>query len=85
MPCTAIFKVEVHLVAPTRFELIRQPLAEVVQWLLFFGGMHRTTDKPSRNELIRKRHTAGEHLSDLAREFGISPQRVYQIVRFKSK
>jgi Mor family transcriptional regulator len=42
-------------------------------------------DTQTRNEEIRKRHAAGERLSDLARVFGISPQRVYQIVNFKSK
>lgn len=37
----------------------------------------------SRNELIRLRFTAGESLSELARAFGISPQRAHQIVNFK--
>ena len=37
--------------------------------------------KPERNAQIIARHTAGEGLSDLAREFGISPQRVDQIVK----
>lgn len=39
----------------------------------------------SRNELIRKRYTLGAGLSDLAREYDISPQRVYQIVNFRQK
>lgn len=42
-------------------------------------------DTKTRDEIIRKRHAVGERLSDLAREFGISPQRVYQIVNIKSK
>lgn len=33
-----------------------------------------------RNWLIRQRFEAGEGLSDLARHYGISPQRVYQII-----
>ena len=37
--------------------------------------------KEERNRLIRTRHAAGEGLSDLAREYEISPQRVWQIVR----
>lgn len=37
--------------------------------------------KQQRDVLIRARHTAGEALSDLAREFGISPQRAWQIVK----
>jgi Mor family transcriptional regulator len=39
----------------------------------------------SRNELIRLRYAAGETISELARAFGISPQRVYQIVNFKAR
>jgi hypothetical protein len=39
----------------------------------------------SRNELIRLRYAAGETISELARAFGISSQRVYQIVHFKGK
>jgi Mor family transcriptional regulator len=35
---------------------------------------------PSRREQIQQRHKDGESLSDLAREYGISPQRVWQIV-----
>jgi transposase-like protein len=42
-------------------------------------------DTRSRDELIRKRHAAGERISDLAREFGITPQRVHQIVNDKQK
>ncbi len=38
-----------------------------------------------RNELIRQRYALGEGLSDLAREYGISPQRVYQIVHLRRK
>ncbi len=41
--------------------------------------------KSSRDELIRKRHAKGESLSELARAYGISPQRVYQIVHHKQK
>ncbi|HYO88454.1 MAG TPA: helix-turn-helix domain-containing protein [Candidatus Limnocylindrales bacterium] len=33
-----------------------------------------------RNLLIQIRHAAGDRLSDIAREYGISPQRVWQIV-----
>jgi hypothetical protein len=47
-------------------------------WLLEHVGLK--TER-SRNEIIRLRHAAGEKLSDLAREYGLSPQRVHQIVR----
>ena len=41
--------------------------------------------KSERNAQIRARYANGEALSDLAREFGLSPQRVYQIVHRKRK
>ena len=37
--------------------------------------------KEERNRVICTRHAAGEGLSDLAREYEISPQRVWQIVQ----
>jgi Mor transcription activator family protein len=39
----------------------------------------RTTTR-QRDEQIRQRHMNGETLSDLAREYGISPQRIFQII-----
>ena len=44
-----------------------------------------TPRQTNRNQQIRERHSAGETISDLAREFGISPQRVSQIVRGRRK
>ena len=41
--------------------------------------------KSARNTEIRTRFAAGEGLSDLAREYGLTPQRVYQIVHGKRK
>jgi len=38
-----------------------------------------------RNQALRRRHAEGETLSDLAREFRISPQRVHQIVRGRKR
>jgi len=72
-------------IAPTRFGLIRQPLEEIIQWLLVFGELRDKPNQHNRNTEIRRRHGSGEPLSHLAREFGISPQRVHQIVNFKSK
>jgi transposase-like protein len=71
-------------VTPTGLELLRRSLREVVAWLLEVGGFRRTAQR-SRNELIRLRYAAGETISELARAFGISPQRVYQIVNFKAR
>jgi hypothetical protein len=70
---------------PTGLELLRRSLQEIVEWLLIFGHLRRTTEQLSRNELLRLRFAAGEALSELARAFGISPQRAYQIVHFKRK
>ena len=71
-------------IAPTGLEVIRLPLVETVEWLLTASGLKHALQL-SRNELIRKRYTLGEGLSDLAREYSISPQRVYQIVNFRRK
>jgi hypothetical protein len=68
---------------PNGLELLRRSLPEVVEWLLIFGGLRRTVEQFSRNDLLRLRFAAGEALSELARAFGISPQRAYQIVYFK--
>jgi hypothetical protein len=54
-----------------------ESLKRMSVWLLEHVGLK--TER-SRNELIRLRHAAGEKLSDLAREYGLSPQRVHQIV-----
>ena len=42
---------------------------------------HIDRAKRARNELIRQRVAAGEHLTDVAIDFGITKQRVGQIVR----
>ena len=44
-----------------------------------------TAHQADRNTAIRTRHLTGETISDLAREYGISPQRISQIVRDKRK
>jgi hypothetical protein len=46
-------------------------------------GLRRNKEDYSRNQLIRIRHSDGEGLSELALAFGISAQRVHQIVQFK--
>ncbi|MCC7450750.1 MAG: helix-turn-helix domain-containing protein, partial [Anaerolineae bacterium] len=38
-----------------------------------------------RNQVIRERYVAGESLSQLARAFGISFQRVQQIIKHRRK
>jgi hypothetical protein len=69
----------------TGLERLRRSLHEIVEWLLIFGHLWRTTEQLSRNELLRLRFAAGEALSELARGFSIAPQRAYQIVHFKRK
>jgi Mor family transcriptional regulator len=34
-----------------------------------------------RDQRIRARHAEGESLSELARVYGVSPQRIYQIIQ----
>ncbi len=60
-------------------------LSDAVQGILSLLYSEFRLDTQARNQQIRERYTAGERLSDLARKFGISPQRVYQIVHFKNK
>ena len=57
-------------------------------WRLYMGRIIRSTPitdktaiKSRRNDRIRARHEAGEGLSELARIYGISKQRVWQILR----
>jgi DNA-directed RNA polymerase sigma subunit (sigma70/sigma32) len=59
-------------------------LAEIIEWLLTTSGLKYAV-QVTRDEIIRLRYAGGETLSALAREFGISPQRVHQIVNFKMK
>jgi Mor family transcriptional regulator len=44
-----------------------------------------TPTKQERNAEIRQRHAEGELVSDLAKEFGISVQRIHQILKGKRK
>lgn len=66
---------------PTGYEPVGLSLPSVIQWLLDYIGITQENLPDNRNARIRERFALGEALSDLAREFGISPQRVYQIVR----
>jgi len=51
---------------------------------MLYGGFD-SLPKIDRNAHIRERYASGEGLSDLAKEFEISPQRVYQIVQGLSR
>jgi hypothetical protein len=68
---------------PVRAMFVPSALNDAVQDILAILYSEFRLDTKTRDEIIRKRHAAGERLSDLAHEFGISPQRIYQIVRFK--
>ncbi|MBN1285618.1 MAG: LysM peptidoglycan-binding domain-containing protein [Anaerolineae bacterium] len=46
---------------------------------------NKSPKKSARNEEICARHAAGETLSDLAKAYGISVQRVWQIVHGNRK
>jgi hypothetical protein len=52
---------------------------------LLYGVPDSPVDIKTRNEIIRQRFAAGEGLSDLGREFGLTPQRIHQIVHHKRK
>ncbi|MDK3160759.1 helix-turn-helix domain-containing protein [Kamptonema cortianum] len=74
-----------RLLAPTGLGDTRFSLTALAQWLLKHCGIMRQNIPYNRNERIRQRYATGEALSDLAREYGISPQRVYQIVRNRNR
>lgn len=60
------------------------PKAVQILLNLFYGEVEevgRPDTLVARNRAIRTRYAQGETLTALARAFGISPQRVYQIVR----
>ena len=69
--------------SPVGTTFVPSALRNAVQGILarLYSDFHLNTK--SRDELIRKRRSEGEGLSVLARAFGISPQRVYQIVHYK--
>jgi Mor family transcriptional regulator len=49
--------------------------------VLKYAGVFADVVRPlSRRAQIRQRYEKGDRLSELAREYGISPQRVWQIV-----
>jgi Mor family transcriptional regulator len=61
----------------------RFSLQQFVKQFLVAIGLRRDGTPLPRNKLIQMRYDAGEGLSDLARAFGLSPQRVYQVVHCK--
>lgn len=71
--------------SPVGAMFVPSALSDAVQGILSLLYSEFRLDTQARNQQIRERYTAGERLSDLARKFGISPQRVYQIVHFKNK
>jgi len=70
---------------PVGVKFVPSALNDAVQGVLtlLYGDFRFTTK--TRDEIIRQRHAKGESLSILAREYGISPQRVFQIVNSKPK
>lgn len=84
MPCTASSKAEGTNVALTGLDILRRSLAEATHFLFVVTEFWRE-NQLSRNELLRLRFASGESVSELARTFGISPQRAYQIAHFKRK
>ena len=68
-------------VTPAGYEHRGFLLSELARTVLKRAGVFVDVLRPpSRPEQIRQRYASGERLSDLAREYGISPQRVWQIV-----
>jgi hypothetical protein len=83
-------------VTPTGFDITRVPsmntaIRRVLD--LLYHGIPRPTQpvlpeyhsKVERNQQIRARYAAGESIADLAREYKISDQRVFQILHPEQK
>jgi Mor family transcriptional regulator len=70
---------------PVRAMFVPSSLEIAMQGILNALYGDSALDTQSRDQQIRERHRAGERSSDLAREFGISPQRVCQIIRYRQK
>jgi hypothetical protein len=66
--------------SPVGAKFVPSALEDAVQGILALLYSDFRLVTKTRDEIIRKRHVAGESQSKLAREFGISPQRVHQIV-----
>ena len=69
---------------------IHEQEIELAKCLLFFItydelDVVQPLSTRERNDIIRARYGEGTTISKLAEEFGISPQRVHQIVNFKNK
>lgn len=69
--------------SPVGTTFVPSALRTAVQGILAHLYSDFRLDTKTRDELIRKRVASGERPSDLAREYSISPQRIYQIVRGK--
>lgn len=69
--------------SPVGTTFVPSALRNAVQGILAHLYSDFRLDTQNRDTIIRQRAALGERPSDLAREYGISPQRVYQILRFK--
>ena len=69
-----------YRIAQVAFRRLNRAAARFLRCLYHSTACAQLTTA-QRNKLIQTRQAAGESLSDLAREYGISPQRVWQIVR----
>lgn len=81
---------------PTGFDITRLPsLNTAIQRVLdlLYAGIPRSTkpviqkhiSKSERNQQLRTRYAAGESLADLARNYDLSDQRVFQIIHHRQK
>ena len=46
---------------------------------------HKTPTKEIRNRRIREQFAEGESIADLARDYGLTAQRMFQIIHFRNK
>jgi len=81
MICIAVSSVCKPVVL-TGVQLIRLSLPEIIGWYMELRGLLQF--KPNRNQIIRMRYTNGATLTDIANDFKLSPQRVFQIIKYRN-
>ena len=71
-----------HLSSLTPLQAVQRVLARLYQGIPLPLTLqpNRTQKQSNRNANIYRRHASGESLVDLASEYGISKQRIHQIV-----
>ncbi len=69
---------------PTGYENIGFSVSAMAIWLLELCGILPYQQPQNRNAIIRARFADGESVTGIAAIFGLSPQRIFQIITGKT-